>query len=120
MLSGMIGLGKVGLCTWLRVVGLTYRPWMIVFCAILSSFATLIESQAKVSEMSLYVLPRFLDAVWSFFQRRGLAYSLPGGRTMIFSIAIAVIGYCHEHEVSSMQPTLLKGYYQTLCKQLLG
>lgn len=116
----MVGLGKLAVCIWLRGTGFTYRPWMIVFGGIVSSFATLIESQARVSEMSLYVLPRFLDAVWTFLERRGLAYSLPGGRTLIFSIAIAVIGYCHEHEVSSRQPMLLKGYYQTLCKQLLG
>ena len=116
----MVGFAKLSLCIWLRGVGLTYRPWMIVFCSIFTSLATLAESQAKVSEMSLYVLPRFLDAFWNFLQRRGLVRALPGGKTLIFSLAIAVIAYCHEHEVLSTQPTLLKGYYQTLCRHLLG
>lgn len=82
--------------------------------------ATLVESQAKVSEMSLYVLPRFLDAFWNFLQRRGLVLSVPAGRVMMFSLASSVLTYCFEREVSSTQPDILRGYYTSIMQHLLG
>lgn len=100
MLSGMVALSKVGQCIWLKCTGKSLRVWTILFVACFTVMATLVESQTKVGEMSLYLLPRFLDAFWNFLKRRHLVVNLPGGRTMLFSIAMSVLAYCHENEVS--------------------
>ena len=120
MLSGMIALAKIATCIWMRSVGKTLNQGMIIFAALVSVFATFVESQSKVSEMSLYVLPRFLDASWNFLRRRGLVTAIPGGRTLMFSLAMSVLAYCHENEVRTSQPAVLRGYYQTVCRHLLG
>jgi len=52
--------------------------------------------------MSLYILPRFLDAMWNFLKRRRLVIEVPGGRTLLFSTAMSVMAYCHEHEVKDI------------------
>jgi len=121
MLSGMVGLGKVADCATIKFgQGYTYRGYSILAAACLVVLATLVESQAKVSEMSLYVLPRFLDAFWNFLTRRGLVLSVPGGRVLMFSLASSVLTYCFEQEVSSTQPEVLRGYYTSIMQQLLG
>ena len=102
MLSGMVGLSKVGLCLWLRTTGVSIRGWTILFVSCISVLSTLVESQTKVGEMSLYILPRFLDAMWNFLKRRRLVIEVPGGRTLLFSTAMSVMAYCHEHEVKDI------------------
>lgn len=120
MLSGMVGLGKIGGCAALKLTGRAYRGYSILGVACLVVMATLIESQAKVSEMSLYVLPRFLDAFWNFLKRRGLVASIPGGKVLMFSLATSVLTYCYECEVTSIQPENLRGYYTSIMQHLLG
>jgi len=120
MLSGMVGLGKVGDCAALKIYDRAYRGYSILLVASLVVLATLVESQAKVSEMSLYVLPRFLDALWNFLKRRGLVWSVPGGKVWLFSLATSVLTYCYEREVTSTQPENLRGYYTSIMRHLLG
>ena len=99
MLSGMVGLSKVGQCLCLRTTGKAFRGWTIIIVACISMASTLVESQTKVAEMSLYILPRFLDAMWNFLKRRNLVMEVPGGRTLLFSTAMSVLAYCHENDV---------------------
>ena len=101
MLSGMVGLGKWADCAYLFVFPKVRRGYSIIVVACLVVMATLIESQAKVSEMSLYVLPRFLDALWNFLKRRGVVPAIPGGKVLMFSLATSVLTYCLENEVRS-------------------
>lgn len=120
MLSGMVGLGKFADCGYLFVFPKVYRGFSIILVACVVVLATLIESQAKVSEMSLYVLPRFLDAFWNFLRRRSLVPSVPGGKVLMFSLATSVLTYCYEKEVSVIQPENLRGYYTSIMRALLG
>ena len=121
MLSGMVGLGKFADCAVLRMCGgIAYRGYSILIVAVLVVMATLVESQAKVSEMSLYVLPRFLDAFWNFLKRRGVVWSIPGGKVLMFSLATSVLTYCYEREVNITQPENLRGYYTSIMQRLLG
>jgi hypothetical protein len=116
----MVGLGKFGDCASLWLHDRTYRGYSILLVACMVVLATLVESQAKVGEMSLFLLPRFLDALWNFLKRRGLVSSVPGGKVLMFSLATSVLTYCYEHEVSHIQPEHLRSYYISIMRRLLG
>jgi hypothetical protein len=87
----------------------------VLIGAILCSFSLFWEAPGRRCEISLYVLPRFLDSMWSFLKRRGLVRDVPGGQVGLFALAMGTVAYAHVNE-----PDVMKSYVELICKNILG
>mmetsp|Transcript_11682 Transcript_11682/g.11739 ORF Transcript_11682/g.11739 Transcript_11682/m.11739 type:complete len:114 (+) Transcript_11682:101-442(+) len=103
----MVFISKVTICVYLKYIPIISMK-LLVLVASLCVTATFIESPARVSELALYVMPRFLDALWKFFKRRGLVVPIPAAHTFMFSASLAAIMYCSKYEPEHLKPTYRK------------
>lgn len=68
--------------------------------------ALAIEPKERIGELTLYIVPRFLDSAWKMLKRRGLVVSVPGAHAIMFSSFMAATSYCHSFEKESMKPMI--------------
>lgn len=69
--------------------------WNVILAAFICTFAILWEPSHRRTELTLYLFPRFLEAVWIFLEKREIVKSLPYGEVFIFAIAMGIIMYCY-------------------------
>lgn len=73
----------------------TIDRWNIILSAFICTFAIFWEPSHRRTELTLYLFPRFLEAVWVFLEKRGIVKSLPNGEILIYAIAMGIIMYCY-------------------------
>ena len=79
------------------------------------TLGTFVESSAKISEMAMYLMPRFFDAFWKFLKRRGYCVSVPYGQVIIFCLSISGIIYNSRFDPDSVRPI-----YRKACGKFFG
>ncbi|KAM3134963.1 hypothetical protein pb186bvf_012963 [Paramecium bursaria] len=84
-------------------------PWLIQF---IGSFTLYFESQSRAHEITLYLVPRFLDMVINYIQRRGLKMKFKNGDMITFGIVIAILNYFYQNDKKCIRPTFLKAFDQ--------
>ena len=114
LLSSMILIGRVTLCTWIRITGNANEKMMRLIAASVT-LGTFVESSAKISEMAMYLMPRFFDAFWKFLKRRGYCVSVPYGQVIIFCLSISGIIYNSRFDPDSVRPI-----YRKACGKFFG
>ena len=72
--------------------------WNATLASFFCTFAILWEPPHRRLELTLYLFPRFIDALWTFLEKRGLIKSLPNGEVLIFAIAMGIIMFCYQTE----------------------
>ena len=106
MLSVYCMIFRYGLCQTknLRQKVDSLNPIIAGFSA---TFSILWEPANRRVELALYLVPRFLEALWNFFLRRGIVKNIRNGEVIFFSVAMAIICYCYQNEEESIKPTYL-------------
>ncbi|CAG9315764.1 unnamed protein product [Blepharisma stoltei] len=92
MLSAMVAFSKLISCIFVRLYNRAH--WTcVLWCGIATMPAALIETPDRICEMTLYILPRFFDALWKFLKRRQLVISLPFAHVLMFSLSLGAISW---------------------------
>lgn len=113
VLVGMVLFAKMTICGYVRA---THNAQdLAMLCASLSVMpASLIESYSKISDLSLYVMPRFFDAIWKFLSRRNLVKDIPYFKVLLFAMSISALSYATYREediIKPMNSTLMKKFF---------
>ena len=109
VLAVMVFIGKLTVCSYVRLTNLMHDRIMVCTAASVT-VASFIETPARISEMAMYVMPRFFDAFWKFLRRRNIPVDLPHGQVILFSIAMSVIMYCANEEPDTIKPMYRKAF----------
>mmetsp|Transcript_19489 Transcript_19489/g.21798 ORF Transcript_19489/g.21798 Transcript_19489/m.21798 type:complete len:189 (-) Transcript_19489:49-615(-) len=112
-LATYMGLLIYGICFWRRLIG--NRPLHVINAGLLTFPGMFWEAEGRRTEMSHYFLSPFLESIWMWLKKRGLAADIPSGDVLLFSITMAIIMYCYQFEQS-----VIKGTYLSLFKKLWG
>ena len=62
VIAVMVLIGKILVCLYVRNTKKMDAPLMVIASAAVTA-ATFIETPARISEMAMYVMPRFFDAI---------------------------------------------------------
>lgn len=114
VLTSMVLFAKITICTYVTYIN-KGDSFAMFLASIAVMPASLIESSAKISEFSLYVLPRFLDAFWKFLKRRNLVKSIPMFQVFLFSLCTSVMSYS-----SFVESDIIKGTLKNFFQKFLG
>ena len=106
MLTVYCTIFRIGLCQIknIRHKNDKYNP---IISGFLATFAVLFEPANRRAELTLYLVPRFLEAFWNFLLRRSLVINIKNGEVILFSIAMSIICYCYQNEEDCIKPTYL-------------
>ena len=69
--------------------------WNILLASFFCSFSFLFEPSGRRIEIALYFLPRFLESLFLFFEKRGYIKSRKNGEVFIFATAMGFLMYCY-------------------------
>jgi hypothetical protein len=114
VLTGMVLFAKITICAYVTYMNRA-DSWAMVLASLGVIPATFIESAAKISDFSLYVMPRFFDAFWKYLKRRGLTKTVPFFQVLLFSVSSGVISYASFWEDDTIKSTI-----KNLWKRFLG
>jgi hypothetical protein len=79
----------------------------VIAAALICTFSILFEPSHRRAELALYMFPRFIEAFWSFLEKRGLVVSVPYGEVFLFACAMSIIMYCYQNEEKNIKSTYL-------------
>lgn len=114
VLTSMVLFAKITICTYVTYIN--KGDSLAMFWASLAVMpASLIESSGKISEFSLYVMPRFLDAFWKFLKRRNLVKSIPMFQVFLFSLCTSIMSYS-----TFVENDIIKGTLKNFFQKFLG
>ena len=114
VLAVMVFIGNITVCSYLRTLHRADSPLMLAVSTLVP-LAAFIETPARISEMAMYVMPRFFDAIWKFLKRRGLMADLPYGQVVLFCAATSAIMYSNYKEPDNIKPM-----YRKACEKFFG
>ena len=106
MLSVYCTIFRYGLC---QVKNFRHKndKWNPIISGFAATFAILFEPSNRRAELTLYLVPRFLEAFWNFLLRRNIVANIKNGEVILFSIAMSIICYCYQNEEDCIKPTYL-------------
>ena len=81
--------------------------WNVMIPGFFCSFAILFEPAYRRTELALYLIPRFLEAVWMFLEKRDLVKVVKHWEVVVFSLAMGILMYCYQNEEKAIKPTYL-------------
>ena len=84
--------------------------WNIILSAFFSTFAIFFEPSHRRTELALYFIPRFFEAILSYLQSRGLFKSFEYSEVFLFSIAMGIIMFFYQNEEKNLNSTYLSIY----------
>jgi hypothetical protein len=114
VLAVMVLIGKMCECIYLKGIGKLNQA-CLTFAAAMCPLAAFIETPARISDMAIFVMPRFFEAFWKFLNRRGMVINVPFGQVIMFSAAMAAIMYSHYREPENIKPM-----YRKACEKFFG
>ena len=106
MLAVYCTIFRYGLCQFknMRHKNDKYNP---IVSGFLATLTILFEPASRRAELTLYLVPRFLEALWNFFLRRNIVSNIKNGEVILFSIAMSIICYCYQNEEDCIKPSYL-------------
>ena len=87
----------------------------ILLASFICSFSILFEPAGRRIEIALYFLPRFLESVFLFFEKRGYIKSIENGEVVLFATAMSFLMYCYQNEEKN-----IKNQYLSMLKKYFG
>lgn len=105
---------RLGLCYSNRFLK-GMRPVSSVIGSILAALAINIEEPKRRQELSMYLLPRAIETVWSMAELHGIVKSISYGEVGLFAVAMGVMLMMY-----SSEPKYLKHSYVDIFRRLLG
>ena len=81
--------------------------WNVIIASLLQVSGMLFERASRRTELALYLIPKFLEAVWMFLDNRGLVRVVPHWEVIVFSFAMGILMYCYQNEPKSIKPTYM-------------
>lgn len=109
----MVLFAKMTICGYVRVTN-NAQDLVMLYASLSIMPASLIESYGKISDLSLYVMPRFFDAIWKFLSRRNLVKDIPYFKVLLFAMSISALSYAtymEEDIIKPMNSTLMKKFF---------
>ena len=95
MLATYIAVFRYGLCffkNWRHKVDI----WTVLYSGFIGPFVSLFwEPAGRRAELTLYMFPRFAEALWDWLLKHGVVKSIKNGELIIFAVAMAVICYSY-------------------------
>ena len=89
--------------------------WNVVIPGMLCTFGILFEPASRRTELSLYLIPRFLEALWMFLEKRDLVKAVRHWEVLVFCLSMGILMYCYQNEEKAIKPT-----YLTMFKSFWG
>ena len=114
LLACMVLFARITICLYVKIAHRGDSN-AILLASLATMPATFIESQAKVSELVLYIMPRFFDSFWKFLQRRNLVRSIPHFQVLLFCLSMSGVSYA-----AFADPKIIKPMYLTACHKFFG
>ena len=114
LLACMVLFARIAICMYVKVAHRGDRTAMIM-ASLATMPATFIESQAKVSELVLYIMPRFFDSFWKFLLRRNLVRNIPHFQVLVFCLSMSGLSYS-----AYADPKIIKPIYLKACHKFFG
>ena len=65
--------------------------WHAIVAGMMTGLSTLFESRSRVSELTLYCIPKGLEAAWTYMKMHGAVKSIPNFEAVFFSFAMAIL-----------------------------
>ena len=87
----------------------------VIIPGFVCAFSILFEPSHRRAELCLYLVPRFIEALWNFLEKRGVVKSFKNGEAVIFALTMSTLMYCYQNEQQSIKPT-----YMNIFKVLWG
>ena len=79
----------------------------IAVAAFFAGFAVLFEPAGRRTELALYMLPRFLESLFKFMEKRGFVNSVANGEVLVFAVTMAIIMFFYQNDDKNIKPTYL-------------
>jgi hypothetical protein len=114
VLAVMVLIAKISVCGYAKATK-KLDITLLSISSVTVPLASFIETPARISEMAMYVMPRFFDAVWKFFIRRKLVINIPYAKVLLFCLSTSIILYSH-----NIEPDNIKPMYRTVCDKFFG
>ena len=110
--SALFWAAYVGLFRYMLCFFKNYRRkidrWNVIMAAFISTFAIFFEPSSRRTELALYMIPRFLEAIFMFLHQRGLIRSFEYGEVVFFALAMGIIMYFYHDDSKHMDSTYLR------------
>ena len=87
----------------------------VIGAGTISSVAIFLEPQGRRKEITLFLIPRFLEQLWNSAEKRGHIKSMNNANIWIWSFALSVIMYNYQCEQDN-----IKGSYLSLLQKFFG
>ncbi len=75
----------------------------ILLASFFCSFSILFEPSGRRIEIALYFLPRFLESLFLFLEKRGYIKSVKNGEVVLFATAMSFIMYCYQNDEKNIK-----------------
>lgn len=75
--------------------------------AFICTFAIFFEPPYRRTELALYMIPRFLEAIFLFLHKNHLVLNMEYGEVMLFSVAMGIIMFFYQNEDKNINSTYL-------------
>ncbi len=79
----------------------------VMMSALICTFAILFEPSHRRTELALYLIPKFLEVIYMFLQKKGFLRTFEYGEVILFSIAMGIIMYFFQNKDFTLNSTYL-------------
>ena len=95
MLATYIAVFRYGLC-FFKNLRHKVDIWTVLYSGFIGPFVSLFwEPAGRRAELTVYMIPRFAEALWDWLVKHGVVKSIKNGELIIFAVAMAVICYSY-------------------------
>ena len=86
-----------------------------IVAGLIAPLSILWEPKGRRAELTLYLVPKFLESLWNWLLKHKVAVNIPNGEVIIFAVAMAVICYSMQNEEDCVKPT-----YRSMFRKFYG
>ena len=69
--------------------------WNPTIAGMLCPVTIMLEPAGRRTELTLYLIPRFAEALWNFLLKKNLVKNIRNGEVLLFAVAMSVICYSY-------------------------
>lgn len=74
--------------------------WNPALAASWATIALVLEPESRRQEITLFLVPKFLETAFRLLRKRGLARNVPGWELLVFGLAMGILNIFYQHEVN--------------------
>ena len=74
--------------------------WNPALAASWATLALVLEPESRRQEITLFLVPKFLETAFRLLRKRGLARNVPGWELLVFGLAMGILNIFYQHEVN--------------------